>query len=98
MVDISFSRGSPEPGIEPSSTLQADSFPYEQQGSPKLLSCVRLFTTHELYSPWNSLGQNTGMGSLSLSFARCAWKLMTISALKESQVIEETDEQSDKVS
>ena len=20
---------------------------------------------HELYSPWNSLGQNTGMGSLS---------------------------------
>ena len=27
----------------------------------KLLSCVRLFVT-----PWNSLGQNTGMSSLSL--------------------------------
>ena len=24
------------------------------------------FQPHELYSPWNSSGQNTGMGSLSL--------------------------------
>ena len=30
----------------------------------KLLSCVRLFVT--LYSPWNSPGRNTGVGSLSL--------------------------------
>ena len=30
------------------------------------LSCVRLFATHGLYSPWNSPGQNTGRGSLSL--------------------------------
>ena len=29
------------------------------------LSCVRLFATHGLYSPWNSPGQNTGVGSLS---------------------------------
>ena len=26
----------------------------------------RKWTTHGLYSPWNSLGQNTGVGSLSL--------------------------------
>ena len=29
-------------------------------------SRVWLFVTHGLYSPWNSLGQNTGVGSLSL--------------------------------
>ena len=29
----------------------------------KLLSCVRLFVTPGLYSPWNSPGQNTGVGS-----------------------------------
>ena len=33
----------------------------------KLLSRVRLFATHELYSPWNSPGQNTGVGSLPFS-------------------------------
>ena len=32
----------------------------------KLLSHVRVFVTPWLYSPWNSPGQNTGMGSLSL--------------------------------
>ena len=31
----------------------------------KSLSCVRLFATHGLYSPWNSLGQNTRVGGLS---------------------------------
>ena len=31
----------------------------------KLLS-VRLFVTHELYSPWNSPGQNTGVGGHSV--------------------------------
>ena len=30
------------------------------------LSRVRLFATHGLYSPWNSPGQNTGVGSLFL--------------------------------
>ena len=29
----------------------------------KSLSCVRLFATHGLCSPWNSPGQNTGVGS-----------------------------------
>ena len=32
----------------------------------KLLSRVWLFVTQGLYSPWNSPGQNTGVGSLSL--------------------------------
>ena len=32
----------------------------------KLLSRVRLFATPGLYSPWNSPGQNTGVGRLSL--------------------------------
>ena len=32
----------------------------------KLLSRVRLFVTPWIYSPWNSPGQNTGVGSLSL--------------------------------
>ena len=32
----------------------------------KLLSHVWLFRPHGLYSPWNSPGQNTGVGSLSL--------------------------------
>ena len=32
----------------------------------KLLSSVWLFHPHGLYSPWNSPGQNTGVGSLSL--------------------------------
>ena len=29
------------------------------------LSCVRLWRPHRLYSPWNSSGQNTGVGRLS---------------------------------
>ena len=32
----------------------------------KSLSRVRFFGPHGLYSPWNSPGQNTGVGSLSL--------------------------------
>ena len=32
----------------------------------KSLSRVQLFATHGLYSPWNSPGQNTGVGRLSL--------------------------------
>ena len=32
----------------------------------KSLSHVQLFPTHGLYSPWNSTGQNTGVGSLFL--------------------------------
>ena len=32
----------------------------------KSLSCIRSLPSHGLYSPWNSPGQNTGVGSLSL--------------------------------
>ena len=46
----------PHPGIQPgSAALQADALPSEPPGKP-----------HELYSPWNSPGQNTGVESLSL--------------------------------
>ena len=37
-----------------------------QFSSVQSLSCVQLFATDGLYSPWNSLGQNTGVGTLSL--------------------------------
>ena len=61
----------PNPGIEPRSpALQADSLPAE-------LSTIRLWSeshsvvsnslqSHGLYSPWDSPGQNTGVGSPSL--------------------------------
>ena len=38
---------------------------YESERKWKLLSHVRHFATHGLYSPWNSPGQNTGVGSPS---------------------------------
>ena len=38
----------------------------EMDGKWKLLSSVRLIASPWIYSPWNSPGQNTGMGSLSL--------------------------------
>ena len=38
---------------------------HESERKWKLLSRVRLFATHGLYSPWNSPGQNTGVGSPS---------------------------------
>ena len=45
----------PHPGIEPRSpTLQADTLPSEPPGN--------FYGPHWLYSPWNSPGQNTGMG------------------------------------
>ena len=37
-----------------------------ERGKWKSLSCVQLFGPHGLYSPWNSPGQNTGVGNLSL--------------------------------
>ena len=38
----------------------------ESERKWKSLGCVILFATHGLYSPGNSPGQNTGVGSLSL--------------------------------
>ena len=52
---------------------------------------------HELYSPWNSLGQNTGVGSLSLlqqifpsqgsnwGLLHCRWILYQLSYLSSTQ-------------
>ena len=66
----------PDPGIEPRPpALQADSLLSEPPGKP-LSSPKQVSESHSvvsdslrprgLYSPWNSLGQNTGMGCLSL--------------------------------
>ena len=59
----------PDPGIELwSLALQADSFPSESpKWKWKFLSRVQFFgTPWNIYSPWNSPGQNTGVGSHSL--------------------------------
>ena len=61
----------PDPGTKPRSpTLQADSLPTELGGKPKVKmkvaqSCPTLFSSMDC-SPWNSPGQDTGVGSLSL--------------------------------
>ena len=52
----------PDPGIEPRfPTLQADTLTSEPPGKP----CVTLCDPRDC-SPWNSSGQNTRVGSLSL--------------------------------
>ena len=67
-------------GILPDQVLNprlVDSLPLSHQGSPVyaflkyvklkvVQSCLTLLRPHELYSPWNSPGQNTGVGNLSL--------------------------------
>ena len=56
----------PNPGIEPGPpALQADSLPTELSGKPKVKVKVSQ-SCPTLCSPWNSPGQNTGVGSLSL--------------------------------
>ena len=62
----------PNPGIEPASLRSqavAGSLPLAPPGKPKNESCSVMSNSlrpHGLYSPWNSLGQNTGVGSHSL--------------------------------
>ena len=61
----------PDPGIEPGSpALQADSLLSEPSGNQsESESCSVVSNSlqpHVLYSPWNSPGQTTGVGSLSL--------------------------------
>ena len=60
----------PNSGIESKSpSLHANALPSELQGNPKLklLIRVRLFATSwTICRPWNSPGENTGVGSLSL--------------------------------
>ena len=68
----------PNAGIEPRSpSLHVYSLPTEPQGKPlknsswhvESESCSVMsdsFQPHGLHSPWNSLGQNTGVGSFSL--------------------------------
>ena len=59
----------PNPGIKPRSpALQTDSLLTELQGSESESHSVmsNSLWPHGLYNPWNSPGQNTGVGSLSL--------------------------------
>ena len=57
-----------DPEMEPGSpALQVDSLPTELLGTKWSRSVVSdSLWPHGLYSPWNSPGQNTGVGSLSL--------------------------------
>ena len=69
---ISFSRGSPQPRDRTWVSQIADILPSEPPGKPKKVqSGSRSVVSdslrpHGLYSAWNSPGQNTGVGSLSL--------------------------------
>ena len=66
----------------------------------KSLSCVRLFEPHGLYSPWNSPGQNTGVGSLPLlqgifptpgsnpGLLHCRWILYLLSHKRSPRKVE----------
>ena len=62
----------PDPGIEPRSPiLQEDALLSEPPGKPYSWCHRRIVISNSLwpyglYSPWNSLGQNTGVGSPSL--------------------------------
>ena len=54
---------------------------------------------HGLYSPWNSLGQNTGMGSLSLlQGIFLAQELILSGVLSEAQDGDEEDRPADILS
>ena len=55
----------PDPGIEPGfPTLEADTLTLKWSESCSVVSDS--FWPHGLYNPWNSSGQNTGVGSLFL--------------------------------
>ena len=61
-IAVSFSRGSPDPGIKPRSpALSARFFTVESPLKVKVaLSCPALWNPMD-YIPWNSPGQNTGV-------------------------------------
>ena len=66
----------------------------------KSLSCVRLFATPRTIHPWNSPGQNTGMGSISLlqglfltqgsnpGLLHCRWILYQLSHKGSLRILE----------
>ena len=73
---------------------------WSSQWKWKSLSRVWLFVTHGLYSPWNSPGQNTGVGSLSLlqqivptqgsnpGLPHCRWILYQLSYQGSPRILE----------
>ena len=66
----------------------------------KSLSHVQLFVTHGLYSPWNSPGQNIGVGNLSLlkgifptqgsnpGLSHCRWILYQLNHQGSPRILE----------
>ena len=70
-VAFPFSRGSSQPRdqTQVSCIGKQVSLPLAPPGKPQIKYCESesgLFETPWIYSPWNSPGQNTGVGSLSL--------------------------------
>ena len=75
-------------------------FHYSWKWKWKSLSCVLLSRPHGLYSPWNSPGQNTGVGSLSLlqgtlptqgsnpGLPHCRWILYQLSPQVRPRILE----------
>ena len=81
----------PDPGIKPGSpTLQVHTLPSKPPGK----------RPHGLYSPWNSPGQDTGVGSLSLlqgifptqesnwGLPHCRWILYQLSHKGSGRILE----------
>ena len=66
----------------------------------ELLNCIQLFATPRLYAPWNSPGQNTRVGSLSLlqgifptqgsnpGLPHCRWILYQLSYKGNPRILE----------
>ena len=54
------------PGISAPGSMVAFQIPRKEVKVKVAQSCLRLFVTHKLYSPWNFPGKNTEVGSLSL--------------------------------
>ena len=64
---VAISRGFPQPRVKPRApTWQVDSLLSEPPGKLKNTGKCKPLSHVQLYSPWNSPGQNTGVGSLSL--------------------------------
>ena len=100
------SRGSSWLRVEPTSSvspaLQAGSLPTEPSGNPSESHCVMSDSLwpYGLYSPWNSLDQNTGVGSLSLlqgifptqrsnpGLPHCRWILYHLSHQGSPRILE----------
>ena len=100
-VAISFSRGSSQPRDRTQvSCIAGRCFTIWATREQKLLSRVWLFVTPWTLSPWNSPGQNTGVGSHSLlqglfptqgsfpGLLHCMWILYQLSHRSSPRILE----------